>query len=395
MTHINRNKFFPDCLYHSFNEPFFVEKASNVHYYSPNDSSPYLDMYNNVTHIGHSNPKVLEAVIRGYSTINIHTRYYQENLINYANHLFQYLPKDTYKILFTNSGSESNDLALQISMNAVDMNSDKIIGAFKGSYHGTTYLCKKVSYLTPTGSYKDENDNFVNFFSPSSKTILNELDNLDKLDIFITESIQGVAGNIDISDELLQKIREKSNIMICDEVQTGFGRTGDTFWAFEKANIIPDIITCGKPIANGYPMGACIFRKELEEYLPEKYFNTFGGNSVACLVAKTVLEEIEEKQLMKNAKELGDFLKIELEALGYKVTGRGLFLGIHISNTSDCCKMVEEFKNNRIIVGMSKNIIRIKPPITITKSDIELFIENLKNIKSLNCVKYLNKKILL
>jgi 4-aminobutyrate aminotransferase-like enzyme len=220
MTDISdRNFFFPNCLYHSFKEPFVVEKANDVYYYSPNDNVPYLDMYNNVTHIGHSNLKVLDAIVKGYSTINIHTRYYQENLINYANHLFQYLPKDTYKILFTNSGSESNDLALQIAMNAMSIdgidstliNNNKI-GSFKGSYHGTTYLCNKVSHLTPTGSSKEENNNII-FFSPSSKSILDDLDKFDNLDIFITESIQGVAGNIDISDELLQKIREKTKII--------------------------------------------------------------------------------------------------------------------------------------------------------------------------------------
>lgn len=375
----DRKKSFPSSLYHAFDEPFEVEYAEKHFYFSPNDSTPYMDLYNNVCHIGHSNLRVLEAVNEGYSKINIHTRYLHKNLTMYANHLQKYIP-DGYKILFTNSGSESNDLAIQIAINALVDDVDKI-GSFKGSYHGTTWLCNQVSYLSPTGIVDDclKKMNVV-FFSPEdSPEIL--LEN-PYVKAFILESIQGVGGNIEISTEWLRAIREKMKIMICDEVQTGFGRSGGTFWAFQKANIYPDIITCGKSIANGYPMGACIFRKELEKYLPKTYFNTFGGNSVACKVAKVVLEEIEENNIIQYSEDMGLFLQKSLEEINYpieKVTGSGLFLGIHFNHKINVKKLVENLKKNNIIVGIGYNdVLRIKPPMTITKDNLQHFVDTLK-----------------
>jgi 4-aminobutyrate aminotransferase-like enzyme len=379
MEHIKeeRKEFFPLSLYHSFETPFVVEKAQDYYYYSPQDNNPYIDLYNNVCHIGHSNPKIKEAVENAYSTINIHTRYFQENLTKYVKHLKNYL-SDGYKILFTNSGSESNDLALQIALRHSGTNRRFKIGSFKRSYHGTTWLCNQVSHLTPTGLIDNyEKDIDVHFFDSDESP--NTLYNFPEVNSFILETFQGVGGNQEISTEWLQHIRSRVKIMICDEVQTGFGRTGNTFWAFQKANILPDIITCGKPIANGYPMGACIFRKELEQYIPSTYFNTFGGNSVACQVAKVVLEELEEKKLQEHSKEMGEYLKSEL--LDYqndivKVTGSGLYLGVHFSEKINTKEMVERLKDHHFIVGIGyNNILRIKPPMTITKEAIDKFVQ--------------------
>lgn len=372
-----RTEFFPLSLYHSFEKPFIVERANDYYYYSPNDENPYIDLYNNVCHIGHSNPRIVEAVHSAYSTINIHTRYFQENLTKYVKHLQQYIP-DGYKVLFTNSGSEANDLALQIALRHSGSNQRFKIGSFQRSYHGTTWLCNQVSHLTPTGVLDTyEKDLDVHFFNPEDSP--NMLYNFPEMKSFILETFQGVGGNQEISTEWLQHIRSRVKIMICDEVQTGFGRTGNHFWAFQKANILPDIITCGKPIANGYPMGACIFKKELESYLPSTYFNTFGGNSVSCQVAKVVLEELEEKKLQEHSKEMGEYLKKEL--LDYeddivRVTGSGLFLGVHFNDKINVKEMVERLKDHHFIVGIGyNNILRIKPPMTITKEAINKFVQ--------------------
>lgn len=377
---IDRNKYFPNSLYHSFNKPFLVDNASNFFYYTHNDKTPYIDLYNNVCHIGHSNPRILNIVKKGFSTINIHTRYLNEHLTNYTKHLNKYLFND-YKILFTNSGSESNDLAIQIALN---YNKSKI-GSFKRSYHGTTYLCNQVSHLTPTGQINTNKKLIdIDFYSPNDNPKIDS-----SIKAFILETYQGVGGNQEITNEWLKYIRENVDIMICDEVQTGFGRTGNHFWGFQKSNIIPDIITCGKSIANGYPMGACIFHKNLEKYLPNKYFNTFGGNSIACMVGKTVLEELEEKELQKNSKVLGEYLKNKL--LNFKkyiinVTGCGLYLGIHFKPNINVNNLVEQLKNNYIIVGIGYNdILRIKPPLTITKKAINIFINKLEILLNNRC----------
>ena len=151
---LKRKELFAKCLYHSFESPLVIESAKGQYYY--NESGQYLDLYNNVSHIGHSNEKILETVTKQYSTVNINTRYLNSNLTDYAEHLSKYLPKgNKYKILFVNSGSEANDLALRIVLNAKP--NKKIMG-MEYSYHGTSYLCVKSSHVYSTGKFKKEYD---------------------------------------------------------------------------------------------------------------------------------------------------------------------------------------------------------------------------------------------
>lgn len=372
-----RNEYFPKCLYHSFKQPLKVSYADSNFYYTEDPNNVYIDLYNNVCHIGHSNPNVLEAVKNAYSTLNINTRYLTTSLTNYAKKLQKYIP-DGYKIIFTNSGSESNDLALQMGINYY-INTTPLIGAFERSYHGTTWLCDQVSHIDSRGNIsKATKSSMVKFFTPEKKQ------NLEEVKVFILETIQGVGGNYDVPHEVIRHIRENTEIMICDEVQTGFGRSGGTFWAFEKANVLPDIITCGKPIANGYPMGACIFRADLEQYLPPTYFNTFGGNNVACDIAKVVLEQIEEHNYIKHSRDVGEYLKGLLKKIPEieTITGAGLYLGIKFNKTIDVKEIVEKLKDEEhTIVGIGYNsIMRIKPPMTVSKKTMDDFVQSLKKV---------------
>jgi 4-aminobutyrate aminotransferase-like enzyme len=374
----NRSELFPKCLYHSFKNPILI-KNGKLHYYYTDTNKQYIDLYNNVSHIGHSNLEVLEAVKNAYSSININTRYLNNSLTDYAKHLQKYIPKG-YKIIFTNSGSESNDLALQIGINYLKLHNG-FIGSLERSYHGTTWLCNQVSHIDSKGYIVDKN-NFLNikFYSPEKKH------DLDNTNVFILETIQGVGGNYDVPYEVIQHIRNNTQVLISDEVQTGFGRSGGTFFAFEKAGIIPDIITCGKPIANGYPMGACIFKQELEKYLPNTYFNTFGGNTVACSVAKVVLEQIETKNYINHAEEMGNYLKeilLEVKNIN-KITGTGLFIGIRFEDNINVPELVEKLKDEKgYIVGIGyNNTLRIKPPLTVDKKTLFDFVEVLKQLNN-------------
>jgi 4-aminobutyrate aminotransferase-like enzyme len=374
----NRSELFPKCLYHSFKNPILI-KSGKLHYYYTDTNKQYIDLYNNVSHIGHSNLEVLEAVKNAYSSININTRYLNNSLTDYAEHLQKYIPKG-YKIIFTNSGSESNDLALQIGINYLKTHNG-FIGSLERSYHGTTWLCNQVSHIDSKGYIVDKN-NFLNikFYSPEKKH------DLDNTNVFILETIQGVGGNYDVPYEVIQHIRNNTQVLISDEVQTGFGRSGGTFFAFEKAGIIPDIITCGKPIANGYPMGACIFKQELEKYLPNTYFNTFGGNTVACSVAKVVLEQIETKNYINHAEEMGNYLKeilLEVKNIN-KITGAGLFIGIQFEDNINVPELVEKLKDEKgYIVGIGyNNTLRIKPPLTVDKKTLFDFVEVLKQLNN-------------
>jgi ethanolamine-phosphate phospho-lyase len=388
-----RNKLFPKCIYHSFKKPLLINSARDQYY-----NNDILDLYNNVCHIGHSNEKVLETIKREYETVNINTRYLNKNLQEYAISLFKYLSHlpCKYKVIFVNSGSEANDLALRISLMYRKSIEYPNFISLKNSYHGTTYLCDKVSNLYSTGLVKDSfnSNNDVKFIEP------NNIEELDKLfsekdctfvSSIIIETIQGVGGNIPLDKEYVKKLFDYADnnkiIKICDEVQTGFGRTGHSFWSFDyyndnNKNIIPDIITCGKPIANGYPMGAVIVKSELAELLGNFYFNTFGGNSVACAVARTVIEEIEEKSLVENSKIIGNYLINKLEEIDkvINITGRGLYIAFNLYDKNEE-EIVEKLKDNKIIVGLGRgNRIRIKPPMIVTKENIDHFINILKSI---------------
>ncbi len=379
-----RKQYFPQCLYHSFDSPLVLERAKDQYYYD-NENNQYIDLYNNVCHIGHSNDKISSIIREEYDKININTRYLNPNLTNYAEHLNRYLPKSKkYKMLLVNSGSEANDLALRICLLK---NPEKRIMSMEYSYHGTSYLCDKVSHLYSTGvpkSIKTPKSNDVVFIRRNNKMdIIHSIKNTSGL---IVENIQGVGGNFDLDGDFLkfafEKAKENDVITICDEVQTGFGRTGSSFWAFEYFGLEPDIITCGKPIANGYPMGAVIIREDLAELLGDFYFNTYGGNSVACRIAKGVLEELEERDLIKHSKDLGTYLKTQLESIPgvSRVSGRGLYLGISLNAKYNAKEIVEKCKENKMIVGLGCNgVIRMKPPLAVKREDIDLFLQFLKN----------------
>jgi 4-aminobutyrate aminotransferase-like enzyme len=355
-----------------------------------------LDFYNNVSHIGHSNKKISEIISKEYNTININTRYLHKNLQEYASSLFEYIKplKKKYKMIFVNSGSEANDLALRISLIYRKSPNNKNFISLKDSYHGTTYLCDKVSHLLSTGTPKNhidhKEDDDVIFINRNDIDHLDNIFNQKQLNIssIILETIQGVAGNYPLSREFIKKLFYYANrdkiITICDEVQTGFGRTGETFWSFDYYDIDPDIITCGKSIANGYPMGAVIIREDLAELLGYSYFNTFGGNSISCAVAKTVLEELKEKDLISHSKQMGDYLMKKLSSVNgvANITGRGLFIGFDITD-KDPTQIIEKLKENKIILGLGKNNrLRIKPPLVITSENIDYFIDTLSSILS-------------
>jgi 4-aminobutyrate aminotransferase-like enzyme len=391
-----RKEFFPASLYASFKNPLIVERGKDHFYTSPDYSTPVLDLYNNVSHIGHSHPAVMEAVLQAYSEININTRYLHPSLTSYAEQLGKYFPpQKKYKVLFTNSGSEANDLALQIAWSACMHYGRPHIGSLEGSYHGTSWLCDQASHLTSTGipksdSTSDDGSNppidlikFLPFDPNESKT--NSQSCFETMGAVIVEPIQGVAGNRTVDHDWLKQIRVNSPILICDEVQTGFGRSGKTFFAFEKAEILPDIITCGKPMANGYPMGACIMSEDVLKFLPRTYFNTFGGSSASCMVASAVLKEIEKQGIVMKCQELGEFLKSELASIEMvdRVTGDGLFIGVRLmpSLSSRSRQIVETLKNRGIVVGIGfHDTIRIKPPTTVEKDDLRFFAGVLRDV---------------
>jgi len=218
---------------------------------------------------------------------------------------------------------------------------------------------------------------------------------------FIVESIQGVGGTVQYPKDFMKRsfdlIRSRGGVCISDEVQTGFGRTGDHYWGFEAHGVVPDMVVMAKGIGNGYPMGAVVTTPEIAKTLTQAaHFNTFGGNPVACAVGSAVLDVIDEEKLQKNSLETGTHfllglaeMKKEIPQIG-DVRGKGLMIGVEMVENRETRKPLavektlaafEKMKDYGVLVGLGglyRNVFRIKPPMCITKADVDMALDVMK-----------------
>jgi 4-aminobutyrate aminotransferase-like enzyme/Ser/Thr protein kinase RdoA (MazF antagonist) len=380
----------------------------------------YLDTINNVAHVGHQHPRIVNAAIKQLSVLNTNTRYLHENIIKYAEELCHKLPKELNVCYFVNSGSEANELALRM---ARTFTGKKDIIILEMSYHGNTGACIEISdykFSGPGGKgpepyihvapLPDVYKGIINKDDPHAgekyalyiKNIIDDLKSKGKgIAAFICESLPSCAGQIIFPPNYLKNafkyVREFGGVCIIDEVQVGFGRVGSAYWGFELQDVVPDIITLGKPIGNGHPLGAVITTSNIAEAFNNgmEYFNTFGGNPVSCAIGREVLKVIEEEKLQENAYEVGKYLlrqlaelqKIHPDVIG-DVRGIGLFIGIELVNdpilkTPDAKKanyIINYMKERGILCsteGKHNNVIKFKPPLVFTKQNADFYIETL------------------
>jgi len=393
-----------------YKNPLHIVKGSNQ-YLIDVFGQKYLDTVNNVAHVGHENFNVVKAGQNQIALLNTNTRYLHENITNLAKELLETLPKELSVLHFVNSGSEANELAIRMVKACTD--SDEIIASEHG-YHGNTNACVNISsykFDGKGGKGKPKNthifpipDTFRGKFrgDNSGEKYVNEVQLLideihqqnKKIGGFIIEPIISCGGQVELPNgflsEVYKKIKKAGGICISDEVQTGVGRIGKTFWGFQLYNVIPDIVTIGKPLGNGHPIAAVACTKEVAEKFANgmEYFNTFGGNPVSCAIATEVLQEIKRENLQENALKVGEFLKSELHTLSEDfsiigdVRGQGLFLGIELvdANLNPLAEKTAYIINRMNYFGIlmssdgpNHNVIKIKPPITFT-------IENAKEV---------------
>ena len=368
----------------------------------------YLDLVNNVCHVGHCNPYVVNAGQKQMAELNTNTRYIYDGLTGYIERLSNTLPEGLDFGFLVNSGSEANELAIRLAR-AYTSNHDIVV--MEGAYHGHTGMLIDLSpykFRGPGGKGTSEDWVHVapvpDIYRDNSRDYLNELEDIVKkanpIAGFIVESMLSCAGQIPFPEGYLSKsfelIRNVGGLCIADEVQVGFGRIGSHMWAFEEHGVVPDIVVMGKPIGNGHPMAAVFTTKDIAaSFKGMEFFSTFGGNPVSCAIGMAVLDVIENDNLIEKSKLMGDLfieglteLKKRHKLIG-DVRGKGLFLGIELvkdhSSLEPASKeaelLVEGMLSRNILLsidGPRKNVIKIKPPMVISKNDVD------RTIKSLN-----------
>ena len=369
----------------------------------------YLDTVNNVAHVGHENYQVVKAGQEQMALINTNSRYLHKNINALAKELIETLPPELNVLHFVNSGSEANELAIRM-VKAVT--GEKDIIASEVGYHGNANMCIDLSsykfdgkggkgapehtHIFPLpdafrGKYRGDHtaEDYATEVQKQIETIQNKGRNVGG---FIIEPIISCGGQIELPEGFLsnayQLVRDAGGICISDEVQTGCGRMGKSFWGFQLHNVVPDIVTIGKPLGNGHPIAAVACTQEVADKFANgmEYFNTFGGNPVSCAIATEVIRTVKRDKLQKNALLVGDFLKGELKALAKEfpiigeVRGQGLFLGIELVDSklnpleAQTDYLANRMKDHGILMsidGPDHNVLKIKPPIVFTKENAE------------------------
>jgi 4-aminobutyrate aminotransferase-like enzyme len=401
---------------HFYEKPLHLVRGRGSWLYGA-DGRAYLDAYNNVPHVGHCHPLVVEAISRQASLLDTNTRYLTDAVLDYAERLGASLPAGLEVCLFACSGSEANDLAWRMA-SAHTGNSGALVVA--GAYHGSTSAANELSPSDP-GSGAEPATRVRILPAPDDyrgpwrrgepdldrRTAAGVEEALASLarsglapaaffvDPLLTSSgiLVPPAGWL---AEVFRKVRRAGGLCVVDEVQTGFGRTGAHFWGFEAHGVVPDLVTLGKPIANGYPMAAVVTRSEIARSFARKadYFSTFGGSPVACAAALAVLDVIESEGLLENARRVGARLRAGCEELALRhplvgdVRGAGLFVGIELvrdratreAAPAETRAVVERLRDAGILVGVEgplRNVVKIRPPLVFGAADADLLLDAL------------------
>jgi len=358
----------------------------------------YLDAYNNVAHVGHCHPQVVAAGQRQMEVLNTNTRYLNDLILEYAEKLTATLPESLSVCFFVNSGSEANELAIRLAR--AHTKAHELI-VLDHAYHGNTTTLIDISPYKHDGRGGEGPAEWVHKapLPGSADDSQYVIDIVQKLDAplcgFIAESMPSVAGQIVLPDGYLNKVydavRAAGGICIADEVQTGLGRIGTHFYAFEKYGAVPDIVVLGKPIGNGHPLGAVITTRTIADSFDNgmEFFSTFGGNNVSCAIGLKVLEVIEDEHLQAHALHVGDRLLANLHALNppheviRDIRGSGFFLGVELAHEAGA--VVNQMRERGILLGTEgplHNVIKIRPPMPFSNSDADQLVETLDEVLS-------------
>jgi len=386
------------------------------------DGRRYLDAVNNVPHVGHSHPRVVDAAARQMAVLNTNTRYLHESVVAYADRLCALMPRPLSVCYLVCSGSEANELALRLAR-AYSGHRDIVV--LEGAYHGNTTSLVEISpykFDGPGGAGAAPHVHKVTmpdvFRGPHrasdawagaryGQEVVRTIGRVEaagrNVAAFICESLLGCGGQIVLPDGYLETayaaVRAAGGVAIADEVQVGFGRVGTHVWGFETQGVTPDIVTLGKPIGNGYPLGAVITRPEIADAFDNgmEYFNTFGGTQAACAVGMAVLDVMRDERLQAHALEVGARMKRGLSSLMDDfpivgdVRGLGLFLGVELVRHRESLEpaaaqagyVINRLRDRGVLVstdGPLHNVLKIKPPMPFSAENADRLLSLLREI---------------
>lgn len=363
-----------------------IVKGEGCHVWD-SEGQEYLDLYGGhaVISIGHCHPHYVEKLTQQLNTLG----FYSNSVINrlqeqLAERLGKACGYDNYQLFLVNSGAEANENALKLA--SFHTGRKRILAASK-AFHGRTSLAVEATDNPKIVAPVNANGHVQ--FLP-----LNDLEafqsELAKGDVaaVIVECIQGVGGIRLATSEFMQGLRkacsENGTVLICDEIQCGYGRSGK-FFAHQHTGVRPDIITCAKGIGNGFPMGAVLISPQFKAVFGQ-LGTTFGGNHLACTAALAVLDVIEEERLVENAASVGSYLLAQLKTLAAEtpsivdVRGEGLMIGIEFSDSIKTLR-TRLVKEQHVFTGAaSTNILRLLPPLSLTKAEADDFLSRLKQV---------------
>ena len=395
-----RNRHISQAMSIAHGSPLHIVRGE-MQYLHASDGTRYLDLVNNVSHVGHCNPHVVEAGQRQMAVLNTNSRYVYTGLTEYLSRLASTLPEALSIGFMVNSGSEANELAVRLARSYTGNHDMAVI---EGAYHGHTGMLIDLSpykFRGPGG--KGEPEPWVHVLPIPDSYRRPDSEFIDEVRTGMTEagpvagllieSMLSCAGQVLLPDGYLEEakaaVRGQGGLLIADEVQVGFGRVGSHMWAFQESGAVPDIVVMGKPIGNGHPMAAVFTTPEIaSSFGGMEFFSTFGGNPVSCAIGMAVMDVIERDGLMERASELGLrftegllSLKDSHEIIG-DVRGRGLFLGFEmvrdrktlVPASKEATEIVDSMREMGVLMstdGPLHNVIKIKPPMVLNEEDVD------------------------
>jgi len=400
-----------------YSDPIWIQRGEGVWVYDE-AGRRYLDCYNNVPCVGHCNPRVVDALSRQSSQLNINSRYLHNLIVEYAEELTASFPQGLDHCFFVCTGSEANDLAVRMARAVTGANG---VVVMSHAYHGATTLAYELSTMfsgTEGGPDHVAQVEPPDLFRGSYRA--GEAEVGKKYAAFVDGAIQsleergqgcaaflcdplfdsqgGLEAPADYLQQVYQRVRKAGGLCIADEVQGGFARTG-ILWSFERYGVVPDIVTLGKPMGNGHPLAAVVTTRDIAERFSSSAFygNTFAGNPVSAAVGKAVLEEIHSRDLVTHAARTGEYLRQRLvwlqsrhELIG-NIRGFGLYQGVELVSDRGSLQPAKEqaravpeaMKERGVLIGLTgrhNNVLKIRPPLVFDKDNVDELIAALDEV---------------